>query len=132
MQSDVQKSLKEATEGLLYSSESDAPFEVVSWDVEEATITPERVPSLVGLKADTPVEETKLDDFFEDLVKDESWHDEADRKTIERYRSLQDIMVKQLSDVRVFRVGDVEIDIFIMGRTDQGTWEGIKTKAVET
>jgi hypothetical protein len=32
----------------------------------------------------------------------------------------------------VFRVGQTQIDILIIGKTKDGQWAGIKTRAVET
>ena len=45
---------------------------------------------------------------------------------------LAKVIEENLSDVRVFKVGEVNIDVYIVGRTKQGDWVGLHTKAVET
>jgi hypothetical protein len=37
-----------------------------------------------------------------------------------------------LDDIRVCRVGEVERDVYIVGKTKGGGWAGLKSKVVET
>ena len=47
-------------------------------------------------------------------------------------RTLQKVVGEQLSGVKVFRFGDVDVDVYLVGTTKGGEWAGLKTKAVET
>jgi hypothetical protein len=37
-----------------------------------------------------------------------------------------------VTDIRVFKVGRVNLDVYVVGRTKEGDWAGVQTKAVET
>jgi hypothetical protein len=38
----------------------------------------------------------------------------------------------ELTDLRVYRVGSTDIDVYILGKHPSGAWLGLKTKVVET
>ena len=132
MSSTIVDELKKATAGLLYPSESDEPFEAFLWENGGGSLTTQHFLDLSGHKPADGVEEVKLDDFFSELTADQDWYGEAERETAEGYRRLLRTLENQLSDLRVFRVGKVNKDIYIVGRTSSGGWAGIRTKAVET
>jgi len=117
--------LQDATKGLLYPSETDNPFELVSWGKADGDLTPPRVAVLVKAPAGTAVEEQSLADFFQYLTDDKAEH-------AKEFGQLQQVIGKQLTDTRVFKVGSVTIDVYIVGRTADGEWAGLKTQSVET
>ena len=125
---DLQKAIK----GLLYTSESDSPFDVVHWAKQEPMLTERDLRSLAGKSPDAHVEEVGLDEFFHDLTQDQEWHDADDKKTVERYRTLLAVLNGDLNDLKVFKIGEAKVDVYIVGRTATGDWAGIKTEAVET
>lgn len=133
---DVVASLREAVKGLLYMSESDEPFEVVSWpgggSLGITTMDAKTILKLTGNKPRTPVETVTLEDFFRELVKEEEWHGEEERADAKKYRRLLEILKSELAEPRVWRLGEVEVEIVILGRTHDGWWVGVKTRAVET
>ncbi len=132
MSVDVVGALRTATKGLLYMSETDAPFEVVQWPKLESTLTGSEVLALLGKKAGTQINEIGVEEFFADPTQDQDWHDEAAKKVVQRYRQLLAVLRQNLTGLRVFRIGEVQIEIYVVGRTPAGGWVGIKTTAVET
>ena len=70
--------------------------------------------------------------FFADLIQDQDWHGEAERLVVQKYRNLLAVLKQSLSGLTVFRIGEVQIDIYVVGRTPTGEWAGIHTTAVET
>src|SRR4051812_8309077 len=114
MQADKLAALRKASDGLVYRSESDAPFTPFSWGKADGDLTPDKVARLAHAPAGAPVEEQTLADFFKHLT--EEGADDADK-----YRKLQQTVGRQLTGVHVFRVGRVEIDVYIVGRTADGT-----------
>jgi hypothetical protein len=124
--------LQEAVSGLLYMSESDEPFELVHGTPGSATLERREVLDLLGRPPGTPVHEVPLGSFFKDLTEEKSWHGEAEKADVRRYRKLLEVLNQHLSDVKVFRAGEIQVDILIVGRTREGEWTGAKTKAVET
>ncbi len=125
MKQDLLAALKDASKGLLYPSETDAPFEAFSWGKAAGDLTPQKVAPLVKAAAGAPVEEQSLADFFQYLTADGAEHAEA-------FRKLRQVVGQRLSGVRVFRVGEVNIDVYVVGRTPDGDWTGLKTHSVET
>lgn len=125
--------LQYLSSGLLYISESDAPFETFLWQsITEESLTPELVRQLANYPPQTPVEVISADQFFALALRQEEWHDEEDTQVVKRYQALVAALKENLSQLQVYRVGKREIDIWIAGRTPGGNWGGLKTKVVET
>lgn len=118
----VVDALKKASQGLLFPSETDAPLEPFAWP-GGAALTPERVVQLGGAKAGTAVEQTTLADLLVTVPQEERGKFDALRKVLE----------SQLAGIAVYRVGDeAEKTVYIVGKTKDGRWAGLKTTVVET
>jgi hypothetical protein len=128
---DAIKALKEASEGLLYQSETDEPFTTFKWKAD-GELTKEKVLKRTRKGAKTPVEEVSLDDFFADLTAEQDWHGEEEKAAVEQYRKLLEATKKNLTGAKVFKVVQRKVAVFIVGKTDEGDWAGLKTTAVET
>jgi hypothetical protein len=115
-------SLKEASEGLLYPSESDAPFEPFRWPGGSKRLTPARAATLAG-KRRAQVEEVPVEDFFSELT---------DSDDGPRFRKLEESLRSSLSDLRVFRIGKVKVVVYLVGRAPDGSWVGLQAESVET
>lgn len=123
--------LKQASEGLLFPSETDAPFEVINWQVQ-GELTPTKLLQLTEHPPDAPVEMLAVDDFFAIATQEEDWHDEEERETVKGFQNLASVLKQNLSNIQVFRVGSIEIDAYIVGVTPSGDWMGLSTQLVET
>jgi hypothetical protein len=119
------------TDGLLWMSEADYPFEVFLWD-DLTSITPEELCSHTGHSPDTTVEVMGVDEFFKPAVSEEDWHNEEEAAEVKRYQALLAALQQNLKDIQVCRLGKVEVDIYIIGITASGHLLGLSTKAVET
>lgn len=122
--------LKQATTDLLWSSESDYPFEIVSWELG-IELTPTDLFSNI-YDTDLAIESIPLTDLFEPVLTIEDWYEDAELALVNRYTNLLDSINTNLSEVQVFRVGEVEIDIYIIGKTPTGDIIGLKTLSIET
>jgi hypothetical protein len=125
--------LEDATKGLLFQSESDYPLIPFLWE----NFGPEPITSIslldhIGKSANTPVETDDLDYFFRNSTKDKDWHGPEQKEEVQRFRYLVKILKENLSDIQVFRVGSVEIDVYIVGRIDSNKFMGLSTKVIET
>jgi hypothetical protein len=130
---DVTAALKEASAGLLFPSETDAPFEVLSWPGEQGKPDKARLLELAGLPPGTPVKTKGLDAFFKDATKEEDWHDDQERAEVQKFRRLVQAIKETLADVKVFVAGKgAEKDALIVGRAEGDGWAGLRTKVVET
>ncbi len=126
------EALKRASKGLTYESETDAPFEVFTWKGGKDVLSKKKVLELGKHDAGAAVEEESLDDFFGDLTKQEDWHGPEEKAAAKKYQSLLKAVRDNLSDAKVFKVGETEKAVYVVGKTKDGNWAGLKTKAVET
>ena len=113
---------------LLFPSESDFPLEPFTW--ESATITPEIILTRSQKPADTAIESINLEDFFAPVMTDEDWFDDEDRQVAQRFRDLK-TAIATLENVQVFKVGTIEIDVYIVGAIGSDL-VGLKTTIIET
>ena len=120
--------LTKLSKGLLFPSESEYPLELVTW--ESVTLTPETILTRSLKPSDTAIESTTLEDFFAPVVTDEDWFEDEDRAIAQRFRDLQ-AAIATLESVQVFKVGKVEIDVYIVGAIGPDL-VGLKTTVVET
>ncbi len=127
------KNLQERCEGLFYMSESEYPLEPIKLEVADAaTITNTDVLTLTGQPQEKPVEVVDLPYFFRNQTTDNSGGDEFMQSLVHRFRELQAFLQGQLQDVKVYRVGKREIQVYILGKLNKSQLAGLKTVSVET
>jgi hypothetical protein len=115
--------LAQASKGLLFPSETDAPLEPFLWEGGGDKLTKDRVRQLAGAPKGAAVEGTTLDDLLATVP-------EEDRPQFDK---LAAALKSQLSGVKVYKVGDEpEKQVYVVGRTSDGQWAGLKTTVVET
>ena len=122
--------LEAAAEGLVYLSEGDAPFEYVELGAAGA-LTPQGFAALAGSPG-APVEEVPLERFFAGHIEESDPGDATAQSLVPRYRALREALRETLAEVRVFRVGQMELRCYAVGRTPEGTIAGLATTAWET
>jgi sarcosine oxidase gamma subunit len=127
MAEDAATTIQKAAAGLLYPSESDAPFDLVRWDASKGDPSPATVAALAGGKGKRkarPVELVPPDEFFAAL---------AETDDAARFKALAQTLKKTLTDLRVYRVGgSAQVDIYALGRAASGEWLGLHATSVET
>ena len=128
---EILKQIDNACAGLIYVSETDAGFETVKFELNRE-LTDSSFRKLVKADKVTPVEITGASDVFDRLTRPNEWHGESDRRRIQRYEKLRSVFEKYLMDLKVIRVGKIRIDIYIIGKTNDGMFAGVKTHSVET
>ena len=57
--------------------------------------------------------------------------DEEETALVQRFQELVKAIKSHLKDVKVFRIGETHIDVYIVGQTEGG-YAGLKTRVVET
>jgi hypothetical protein len=70
--------------------------------------------------------------FFASATRDQAFHSATERAVVERYRTLVRFLTDELADSRAYRLGRIDIDVFVIGRTREGEWAGVTTKVIET
>lgn len=123
--------LTDACRGLIYISETDAdvtPFYGSATDV----VTREVILQQAVLPGDPPIEETTFEAFFGRLTEIRDWYGEPEKARAKKYSELQKLLGENLKEIKVFRVGRIQIDIFAVGIDQNGCLAGVRTQAVET
>ena len=121
--------IAETVKDLYYISETDSeifPF-VGKRDTE---VSAETLLQQLGRK--DSVEERNFEDFFKRLTGMQEWFGEEEIKTANKYSDLKELLLKNLKDIKVFKVGKIEVDIYIVGLDAENILTGVWTKAVET
>ena len=124
--------LQAATADLLWMSEIDAPLAVIHWPPLDGGLTPGRLLELTNHPLTTLVQEVEVDQFFAGAVEDQDWFGEEERAIAQRYRNLVAILKESLGDLRVYRVGEITIDCYVVGQIELGDWLGLATQVTET
>ena len=120
----------EASEGLYYISETDAPFQLV--ETAEDTDPKQAALKLAGNIKNEPVEEVTLEHFFRNAVKIYPDATAEQQQTAQRFIQLQTLLRQNLKDLKVYRIGSIQIKAYILGRLPDGTYAGLSTQLVET
>lgn len=124
--------LREKIDGLYFPSESDFPFEVIVWEnFADDLFNTEKWLAQNGFPTDSPIENTSIDYLFRNLSVEQEWHDEVQKEQVAQFKTLQEFLQANLTDLTVYRVGRIEITIFIIGKFGNDVI-GLKTQAVET
>jgi len=133
MKSDEQilAELKVAAEGLYVMSESDYPFEVLRWE-GTVELNPEYLRELHGEPEGTPVTVEALNDFSGFFIIDSSNKGVAGHVGESPDQRLMRVLRENLTEVRVYRVGKLNIPIYVVGKSPRGNWLGFSTRVVET
>jgi hypothetical protein len=125
-------SLKTIVEGLTWMSESDYPFEVLQLPDRTAPPTIAELLQLTGHDADEPREEISVQNFFALATQPQDWHEAEDTQRMQRFQTLLQWIEQHLSNVKGYRVGTIEIDVYIIGKAASGAWIRLSTKVIET
>jgi hypothetical protein len=126
--------LERASSDLVYSSESDRPFEFFSINHPGRNSAP--LPGdflrLAGKPPNTPIEVRSVRDFFSRHTTTSDPYDNRAQSIRPRYEELVLLLERRLRDVKVYRVGRIEVECYVAGLDDRGNLSGLKTIAVET
>jgi hypothetical protein len=123
------ETLTQASQELLMPSESDYPFEVVVW--EDVELTPQKILELTNYPPATFIEEVELDYFFRNIATEQDWHDEIQREDVTKFQNLVQVLKGNLAEIRVYRIGTIEVNVYIVGKTKDGV-AGLATTVIET
>ena len=118
----VLDALKQASQGLLFPSETDAPLEPFAWE-GSAKLSKERLRQRAGAGPGTAVEQTTLGDLLQTVPQEDK----------PKFDALRQALAGQLSGVKVYKVGDeAQKQVYVVGKAPDGRWAGLKTTMVET
>lgn len=114
--------LQKASKGLVLVSETEAKLEPFLW-ADGGDSSREHLLELMGSTPGTPVAETSLDTFLRVVPKED----------MARFGKLTKALQDQLTEVKVYTLGEeAEKQVYIVGKTQDSQWAGVRTVVVET
>lgn len=128
----ITETLKQASDGLLMISESEYGFEPFVWEGCSLENLETSLSELTGTSLDSPIQTISLRDLFRNVAEEKEWHDDSQKADVAKFQALVKTMEQNLSDLRVYRIGRIEIDVYIVGKTAAGAISGLHTKLIET
>ncbi len=124
----TQSNLEQAASGLLMMSESDYPFEYFATD--DTAISEAVVLKLADKPQGTLIEKTTVEHLFRNMANPES--PSVPPETSARFREFMESLKNELTDITVYRVGEIQVQVFIIGINIHGTVSGMRTLLIET
>ena len=125
------KEIKRLADGLFYISETDAEISSFEGAAAEA-VTKDEILRQTGRSAETPVEERNFEEMFQRFTKIEDWFGEEEKQTAGKFLELKNFLEQNLRDLKVFKVGRIQLKVYFVGLDPEGVLKGIQTEAVET
>jgi hypothetical protein len=130
---ELSKILSDASDGLLYITELDYPFEVFIYDkTKETDINMESILQLMKGSPNDYIEEFDFDLLFSTPTLDQDWHTPENSNRVKRFRKLVSTIKENLREIKVFRKGKIFIDVYIVGRAPSGNIAVVSTKQMQT
>ncbi|MEP7080127.1 MAG: nuclease A inhibitor family protein [Ginsengibacter sp.] len=129
--STFKQSLIPLTDKLLYSSESDYPFEFVDVNNKNQQDFIQTIKALYP--ADAPSSTMTGSDFFNRTIHNlEMSGDDVMIAVAGRYKKLQSFLASNAQDVSIWRFGKTEVGIYIVIQTHDAGFAVLKTTSIET
>lgn len=120
---------------LFYPSETDAALNVIVWDTE--VVNPAFLRQQLNCSAEVAIEERPPSAFFDRVTCDApgtycAWQGSDAESLAHQYQQLRNLMQTHLEQITFYRVGQIEVKAYVVGRYDAATWISIATLLVET
>ena len=133
-ENNLRNNLEAAASDLVYSSESDRPFEwfflengATGWPYDGTELA-----KRLDEAANSRIDERSLDDFFRRHIETSDPYDVRAQQIRPRYEVLKELLRSTLRHPRVVRIGSIEVRCFIVGADGEGHLAGLSTIAIET
>ncbi len=127
------RELYRLADGVLYPSETDAPVDVLLWEVSErGALTIDALVDAFGISHQQAISEVPPEDYFEGVTETYDWQNEEERAMAERFRRMKELFFANVAIPKHYWVGERNVHVFLWGRTSDGNYVILKTGIVET
>ncbi|MDQ3748287.1 MAG: nuclease A inhibitor family protein [Acidobacteriota bacterium] len=123
--------IKIAVRGLYYISETDAEIQPFVGKQAKA-VSRQEILSQTNKAADSTIEEKDFARFFARLTEIQDWFGDEEKEIAQKFVQLKELLEKNLRDLKVFKIGKIQLDVYVVGLDAKNNLLGIETKAVET
>jgi hypothetical protein len=128
--SSLNQELEQLSQGLLFISESEYPLEPFTLPAGTSGQDGGSFLKAIG-QPEQPVEEVTLAHFFRNMVRP-SEGDPVQQENAQKFTALQQWLEKNLQDIKVYRIGQTQVQAYVVGKASDQTWMGVKTTLIET
>lgn len=131
--SELKSQLEAACDDLWWRSETDYPITVVWLSAPDGgSLNDKLIRQMMSYDEGADVKVGDVEGFFERSLTPHSWHTDEDTARISRLEHLKTLLTTALVNSKVYRCGEGEISLSVLGRTSDGQVAGIQTTLVET
>ncbi len=123
--------LEKAAHGLLFLSESDFPFTPVYLQDNTKPLE-QQLRALAEKTPDAAIDTLEVDYFFRNMVRIYDGFRQEQIDLANRFIQLVATIKTELKDPKVYRLGERQVDAFIIGKLADGHWGGLRTRLIET
>jgi hypothetical protein len=119
-----------AGDGLFYPSESDYAFQYFSNNKMSSLPSPQQFARLIGQQGQQATQ-VDFDEFFNELIRNLR-SSGAQTETIRHYQTLRQVFKSKFTSLTVYRVGRIQVQVYITGVNSSCGIAGLKTISIET
>ncbi len=123
------QALQMLCEGLTWPSEADYPVEVVHW--QRTPQTSQDILDWVEHHSEAEIESVSPAHLFRKVVRVQDWFGKAELDRAQRFQKIQKLLC-ELENPQAYRIGEVEVTVYVVSQLPDGTGLGIKAQLVET
>ena len=128
---ELTEKLRRASAELVYISETHADFSVFCGERTEI-VSKTEVLRQTKNPPDAVAEEIDSADFFGRLTMLRDWYGTRQIENAGRFGELEKLLNENLKNLKVFKINEIQMDIYVLGLNSNNRLCGVKTKAVET
>jgi hypothetical protein len=127
---DLVNELEKECRDLIYLSESDSPVKPFVFDSKEDLT--HSLDELAASEFPGRRERKEFKELFSKLTVEKDWHGEFEKKSVKRFRVIEQLLTSYTNKNEVLRQGTRKIKIFAFGEGADGRIYGIEMDSVET
>lgn len=125
----IVEEIKEKTHGLMYLSEYEFPIQVFCCDTEENAI--QKLFDISGIKQNESLEETSLSFLYKNINTLQGNQHLSEIENTKKYHELLNYLVENLNNIKIYRIGEALVHVFILGALENGKYITLATKSFE-
>ncbi len=125
------KQIKIAVKGVYYISETDALI-LPYVGKQTKTVSKQEILSQTKRATDSKIEEKDFAEFFAALTEIQDWFGDEEKEIAQKFVELKQLLEKNLRDLKVFKIGEIQLNIYVVGLDAENNLLGIETESVET
>ena len=127
----IRNELSALVKDLSFPSETDAPIEVISLNGVSANEIEEKVKADAGI-GEAETSQMNFEEFTAMYGTEKDWQNSIQKNFAQKFGAALRLIQSNAETIKVYRLGGVRADLYVIGETSAAEWLGIKTKIVET